>query len=63
MPVVMRAPATAGGAKAETQNVGETEEVTASDRAVSEPEKEIAVAAPRELEGTGELGGSIPGHF
>ncbi|XP_057616692.1 testis-expressed protein 13B [Chionomys nivalis] len=58
-----RAPATAGAAKAETQNAGETEEVTASDRAVGEPEKEVAMAAPRELEGTGELGGSIAGHF
>lgn len=67
MPVVTRAPATAQGAKTETPNADKKEEVTASDKAVREPEKEMegatAMAASGKLASTGELEGITRDHF
>ncbi|XP_040599708.1 testis-expressed protein 13B [Mesocricetus auratus] len=69
MPVVTTttAPATAGGAETETKPAGGGEDVTSSDSAVQEPEKQMegatATTAPGELAGTGQLEGSILDHF
>lgn len=67
MPAVTRASATPGGAKTETKAAGAGQEVTSSDRAVREPEKQMpgaaATTAPGELAGARQLERSVLDHF